>query len=229
MFEDLIFANDVEKETFKKYLPLKGKFLHKQIYDILKEANGGQVTYYELSSVLRYDKNLRDTLYIYLATAEEYLKALLLDKFDSDENLPKYIFGKYKVDNFKNNLYEINQAENSKIYYKLNIDFAALLDICIEKKLIAIDSSYVDRLNDLRNHTMHHSMLLFGQAHDLKEAKNNFRALERQLAALLLILPEDYREGFKASINKLNGTNGRRYLTKFYLETENGIHIKEDD
>ena len=121
MFEDLIFANDVEKETFKKYLPLKGKFLHKQIYDILKEANGGQVTYYELSSVLRYDKNLRDTLYIYLATAEEYLKALLLDKFDSDENLPKYIFGKYKVDNFKNNLYEINQAENSKIYYKLNI------------------------------------------------------------------------------------------------------------
>ena len=88
MFEDLIFANDFEKQTFKKYLPLKGKFLHKQIYDILKEANGGQVTYYELSSVLRYDKNLRDTLYIYLATAEEYLKALLLDKFDSDENLP---------------------------------------------------------------------------------------------------------------------------------------------
>ena len=229
MFEDLIFANEDEKETFKKYLPLKGKFLHKQIYDILKEANGDQVTYYELSSVLRYDKNLRDTLYIYLATAEEYLKALLLDKFDSDEKLPKYIYGKIGEENLKGDLYETDNAENSKIYYKLNIDFAALLDICIEKKLIAIDSSYVDRLNDLRNHTMHHSMLLFGQAHDLKEAKNNFRALERQLAALILILPEDYREGFKTSINKLNGTTGRRYLKKFYLETENGLHIKEDD
>lgn len=227
MFEDLIFANDFEKETFKKYLPLKGKFLHKQIYDILKEANGGQVTYYELSSVLRYDKNLRDTLYIYLATAEEYLKALLLDKFDSDKKLPKYIFGKFKVDNFKNNLYEINQAENSKIYYKLNIDFEVLLNVCIEKNLIEIDQTSVSKLNTLRNHTMHHAMLLFGQAHNLKEAKDNFRALERQLTALLFLLPEDYRAGFKTSINRLNGTPERRYLTKFYLETENGLHIKE--
>lgn len=229
MFEDIIFVNESEKKLFEKYLPLKGKFLFKQIYDILKEANNGQVTYYELSSILRYDKNLRDTLYIYLATAEEYLKAKLLDKFDSDEKLPKFIFGKKQTDDFKNSLHEVNQAESSKMYYKLNIDFATLLDICIEKKLIDINRASVDILNDLRNHTMHHSMLLFGQAHDLKEAKDNFKALERQLNTLLLLLPEDYRAGFNKSIDSLNGRQGKRYLTKFYLETEDGIHIKEDN
>ena len=82
MFEKLTFASPREKEDFEKYKKLKGVYLHKQVYDILLEANGGKVTYHELSSIIRYDKNLRDTLYIYLATAEEYLRALLCEKYD---------------------------------------------------------------------------------------------------------------------------------------------------
>lgn len=229
MFEELVFKNYHEKKQFKKYLSLKGRFLHKQIYDILKEANRGTVTYRELGSILRYDKNLRDTLYVYLATVEEYLKALLVDKFDNNDKLPDYIYGKEKTDKFKNGLYEIAQAKTSQIYYKLNIDFEALLIICAEKKLIYIDDTSIKVLNKLRNHTMHHSILLFGQAHNFKEAKDNFRALERQLTALMVLLPEDYKTGFKTSINRLNGPIERPYLTKFYLETEDGIHIKENN
>ena len=51
MFEKLTFASPKEKEDFEKYKKLKGVYLHKQVYDILLEANGGEnVTYYELSS-----------------------------------------------------------------------------------------------------------------------------------------------------------------------------------
>ena len=63
MFEKLTFASPKEKEDFEKYKKLKGVYLPKQVYDILLEANGGEtVTYAELSSIIRYEKNLRDTL-----------------------------------------------------------------------------------------------------------------------------------------------------------------------
>ena len=56
MFDQLTFASPKEKEEFEKYKRLKGVYLHKQVYDILLEANGGgEVTYYELSSLIRYD------------------------------------------------------------------------------------------------------------------------------------------------------------------------------
>ena len=91
MFEKLTFTSPKEEADFEKYKKLKGIYLHKQVYDILLEANGGEnVTYCELSSIIRYDKNLRDTLYIYLATVEEQLRVLLLDNFDLKPNTPKF-------------------------------------------------------------------------------------------------------------------------------------------
>ena len=58
MFEKLTYASLKEREDFEKYKKLKGIYLHKQVYDILLEANGGEtVTYAELSSIIRYDKN----------------------------------------------------------------------------------------------------------------------------------------------------------------------------
>ena len=58
MFEKLTFSSPKEQEDFEKYKKLKGVYLHKQVYDILLEANGGEnVTYSELSSIIRYDKN----------------------------------------------------------------------------------------------------------------------------------------------------------------------------
>ena len=91
IFDKLTFASSKEKADFEKYKKLKGIYLHKQVYDILLEVNGEEnVTYYELSSIIRYDKNLRDTLYIYLATIEENLRVLLLDNFDLKPNTPKF-------------------------------------------------------------------------------------------------------------------------------------------
>ena len=42
MFEQLTFTNEKEKQEFKKYLSLKGKYLYKQVYDILLEKNKGK-------------------------------------------------------------------------------------------------------------------------------------------------------------------------------------------
>ena len=228
MFEQLTFTNEKEKREFKKYLSLKGKYLYKQVYDILLEKNKGTVSYQELSSLIRYDKNLRDTLYIYLATCEEYLRALLLKSYDVARDSPKFEQHCYKplIDALKDK----DNLSKSNLYFKLDIDLSILIRICQEKGLININIQDRKYIKTLRNHTMHHAMLLFGQAHDLKETLNNFNALRKQLNALLSLLPKQYQTGFIASIKKLNGSGRKKFLQEFYLEYEDDkLHIKTND
>ena len=65
-------------------------------------------------------------------------------------------------------------------------------------------------------------LLIFGGAHNLKEAKDNFTSFERKVDALITLLPTEYVIGFQDSIVKLNGASPKKYLTKFYLEDNNG-------
>ena len=77
---------------------------------------------------------------------------------------------------------------------------------------------------------MHHAMLLLGQANNLEEVYANFNVLEKQLNALLYLLPQEYQVGFIDSIKKLNGTGRKKFLQEFYLEYEDGkLHIKTND
>lgn len=81
MFEKMTFQNQDEKDDFEKYRCLKGDDLYYQIYRILLEKSA-EVRYVQIRAYIRYDKNLRDKLYIYLATLEEYCKAQLLRFYD---------------------------------------------------------------------------------------------------------------------------------------------------
>lgn len=74
MFEKMTFQNQEEKDDFEKYRRLKGDDLYYQIYRILLEKTD-RVRYVTVRAYIRYDKNLRDMLYVYLAALEEYCKA----------------------------------------------------------------------------------------------------------------------------------------------------------
>ncbi len=86
MFERLIFADELERVKFDKYVKIRGKFVFKQIYDYLLNFDKEKVEYTDISSCIRYDKNMRDTLYIYLATFEEYLRTQLFDRYEIKES-----------------------------------------------------------------------------------------------------------------------------------------------
>ena len=222
IFEKLTFASPKEKEDFEKYKKLKGVYLHKQVYDILLEVNGGEnVTYYELSSIIRYDKNLRDTLYIYLATVEEQLRVLLLDNFDLKQNTPKFK-QRPSTQTLCDALVPKQYLESSELYFKLKADFKVLMETCAKKSLISISDEVMSLIKLLRNDVMHHHLLIFGGAHNLKEAKDNFASFERKIDALITSLPTEYVIGFRDDITKLNGASHEKYLTKFYLEENNG-------
>ena len=222
MFEKLTFASSKEKENFEKYKKLKGVYLHKQVYDILLEANGGEnVTYCELSSIIRYDKNLRDTLYIYLATVEEQLRVLLLDNFDLKPNTPKFK-QRPSTQTLCEALFPKQDCEASELYFKLQTDFKVLMETCTKKSLISISDEAMSLVKLLRNDVMHHHLLIFGGAHNLKEAKDNFASFERKIDALTTLLPAEYVIGFRDDITKLNGASHEKYLTKYFLEENNG-------
>lgn len=222
MFEKLIFASQEEKDNFEKYKKLKGVYLHKQVYDVLLEANGEEeISYNELSSIIRYDKNLRDKLYIYLATAEEYLRALLCEKYDVAEGCK--IFKGHCFAKLKEAIFEKDQYSRvSNLYFKLEPDLADMMRTCVERGIIAISDDAQKHINNLRNHTMHHTLLLFGKAKKLSDLSSNFEVLEKRINALCELLPDDYRKGFCDDILKLNGAPSKQYLTKFYLEIKDG-------
>jgi hypothetical protein len=221
VFDQLTFASPKEKEEFEKYKRLKGVYLHKQVYDILLEANGGGVAYHELSSIIRYDKNLRDTLYIYLATIEEQLRVLLLDNFDLKPNTPKFK-RRPSTQTLCEALLPKQDYELSELYFKLQADFKVLMETCVEKNIVSISDEVMALVKQLRNDVMHHHLLIFGGAHNLKEAKDNFASFERKINALITLLPNEYVMGFQNDITKLNGALHQQYLTKFYLEVQNG-------
>ena len=71
MFEKLI-VNTEDKDNYERNLFVKGEYLIKQIYDVLLDANNSEkVNWEEVLAVLKYDKSLRDEVYIFLASFEE--------------------------------------------------------------------------------------------------------------------------------------------------------------
>ena len=113
MFEKIKFEKEDDKKEFDKYKPLKGVDLYLQIYNILTE-NNRSITYSEFSSYIRYDKNLRYKLYVYMATVEEYLRSQFLLRYDV-VNQKKY--EQHCFEALKQNVVERDSITNSSMLY----------------------------------------------------------------------------------------------------------------
>ena len=91
----VIFNSVEERDDALFYIKVKGLYLHVEIYEyLLKENNNQAITWKQISDELRLDKGLRDTLYIFLATLEEYIRAYISNKYEDSINQPFWISGK---------------------------------------------------------------------------------------------------------------------------------------
>lgn len=219
MFEKMTFQNQDEKDDFEKYRCLKGDDLYYQIYRILLEKSA-EVRYVQIRAYIRYDKNLRDKLYIYLATLEEYCKAQLLRFYDvkTSKKYERHCYDKLIADLVK------KESDVSTLYYGLQPDFGDLMRVCQVKSVYEINDDVQKHIKDLRNKTMHHSILLFGNSKTERELSDNFEVLEKRLNALSVALPQEYRSGFLPDIKRLNENivHQTKHLSKFYLEVQDG-------
>lgn len=196
---DKLVIND--EKIFMKYINSKGLYLHKQVYDILLDINDNNtVLYEELSSIIRYDKNLRDKLYVYLATFEENLKAVLLEEYDVNEE-KEYRYANKLIEDIKPR----TTREYSNLYYGLEMDLGNLIEVVKQIKLF--DEPYLNRLENiriLRNKVMHHSILLLAKAKTKEEAFSSIDTLATRIEDLYYCLLDDYKAGFEKDINNLN-------------------------
>lgn len=217
-FEKLVLTESEQKD-FEKYAKIKGIYLHKQVYDVLLSYNSEQVSYSELSSVIRYDKNLRDKLYIYLATFEESLRAELFSKYDVENRNAVYQF-KTGLDELKKVIKRKTNIEFSNLYYCYQLELGRTIELFEHLKIC--DENTIDELRQikgLRNSVMHHNVLLLGKATNKEEAEENLNTLRKQIALLSKYLPHDYQSGFQRDINNLNlnSKTGKPYLDKLCL------------
>lgn len=194
-----LIIDESEKDNFNKYVEIKGENLYLQVYIILSEKLG-EVSYSNLSSLIRYDKNLRDCLYIYLANFEEYLRVRLFRKirYDGNDEIKSKNFRRLEFDKKDGSEYF-----NFNTYNKFNLELGPTIELIEIHNLFEEDVEKFKFVKDLRNKVMHFNMVTLGDAVSLEQASDNMVELKKGIKALKECLPQAYQRGFTGDINKL--------------------------
>ena len=204
MFGRLIFSDELERAKFEKYLKIRGKFVIKQIYDYLLNFDKEKVNYKDLSTCIRYDKNMRDTLYIYLATFEEYLRTQLFDRYEIIESFTSNRKERNDIKKMAENMYESIDNESSALFKMFNLDLGETISLVKELKMFGTEKiAEFDSIRVLRNKVMHHNLLVLGNTESLECVEKNKDKMKKGIIALANNLPDDYGQNFIGAINDL--------------------------
>lgn len=196
------FSSQEEKEECNFYLDMKGVEIHRQIMEYLQFdfCEESRIKWRIVSQKLKEDKRLRDKLYIYLATLEEYIRAYISNKYQDNASQNFWIDGKSAWNKIKTNL------QNGQTLFEVlqNTDFGTLIrqvkNLPIEDKEELFDKgigsdSNLDAVIDLRNAVSHHKFLLKYNFKDCQVGDVIANTLENNIKNLRQLLPERYRFG----------------------------------
>lgn len=188
-----------EVEDAKKYIALKGMVQYQRIINYCKNLSNELPTYTVVSNLYRYDKRLRDNLYIYMATVEEFMRACIGNKFEgNDINLVKteeFIKKQSKYKSISLTLEQLTLGELIHLVLKNKILFQNVYNL--ETLKMNLNAFRV-----LRNKISHHNFL-FAETYEKCMINNTVdKTIKYNIDNVKLLLPNEYREGFSKSINK---------------------------
>lgn len=194
-----ITPNSKDEEDAKFYFRVKGMKFYQKLIDHLEKTKS-LITWQNVSSLFRYDKRLREKLYVYIATLEEYIRAFLSNKY---ENQPKQSFwqdGKNEKLKVKGRISKgesvfevLEETDFNTLILQLKKIPEEVLGEMFEN-IVNIEDN-LKAVKELRNAVSHHVFLLDYQFHEcfFKGAKENF--LEHNIKNLIQLLPKEYRLG----------------------------------
>ena len=210
------FNNEKEKEEAEFYLSVKGVELHRRILDYLGcDFEKSKIEWPKIANVLRTDKALRDIIYKYLATLEEYIRAFISNKYIDNVQQEFWIDGTSKR---QENKIKTNIDSGKNLFDVLeDTDFGSLIqqvkNLPIEDKEQLFGDIYsdtnLDAVKELRNAVSHHKFL---SGYKLKTCSvDGFEGcrLIDNIKNLRQLLPERYRYGkngkggITAELNKI--------------------------
>lgn len=202
LLNEMTYENASQREEAKKYIALKGIVQYQRVIEFCRLYKVIPA-YKNVASLYRYDKRLRDNLYIYLATAEEFMRACLGNKFEDDDN------GLIKTKQF---------IEKQKQYHSVSLAMEQLTFGALIKMILSNQSVFtkhydlgnlkinLNAVRVLRNKVSHHNFLLAETyaACVVNGIRDN--SLEQNIKNLQGFLPVDFRQGFAITVN--NCANG---------------------
>lgn len=201
LLNHIVFKSEDEKESAKFYIDMKGIALHVRVLNYLGYIFNGdnKISWKKLSSTLKKDKKLRDKVYIYLATLEEYIRAYISNKYEDSPNQAFWVNGRGRNNQIKR---RIENGESVSAVLD-EVEFGTL--VAQIKKLPDEDKSAmfgqvysdknIDAVRELRNAVSHHQFL---QTYSFKECTvdgKTSNTLDNNLLNLRQLLPKEYRYG----------------------------------
>lgn len=193
-----------EEEACRKYMETRGVYLYKQVYDALATWTHDvkEIKYKQFSNLIRYDKGIRDKLYIYLAAAEEYLRNIIFEELEIDNRPKDSTKIKLNVSALRTRTVEERNEESNLYYYSYakNFEFGLIEKIFqkfkLAKKYGLIQSDIKEVRKLLRNKVMHHNMLLLSCFTERQDIEKEIKTIEKGVEALYRVLPTlELREG----------------------------------
>lgn len=188
-----------DKENYDRYSVLRGKQSYKIIYECLSKIDNN-ISYTDVNSFIRYDKKMKDILYIFLGSLEEYIKNYIFTNYDF-----KYRTGYDETPiTFYNQLPDIEKKtvcdyEITELYKRYGLNFKDMVDLLkdhADEHPFDIDKLYM--VKELRNDVMHHTPLLFNYKNE-----STVQITNERIMALIELLPSHYRECLCEDLNDI--------------------------
>lgn len=198
--EKVIFKDDEERDNALFYIDMKGLYLHIMIYDYLsKETGNDHISWKQISDELRKDKGLRDVLYIYLATLEEYIRAYISNKYSDNTDQPFWINGWKKHNKISDNI----KKGNPLFLVLQDVDFGTLVKQTLSLPQNDIENLFggngskenLEAIKKLRNCVGHHQFLKTCKLKTCCVDGVESNSLIDNIKNLCQLLPVEYRYG----------------------------------
>ena len=210
--------NSDDKSTFEKYSKIRGVQQYRIIFEALNKVESN-VKFADVNSFVILDKAIKDVLFKYLGTLEEYIRNDILLRFDFDPEAelkkPEYHYFK----GLPKCIRKTNPADEITDFYKrFSLNFGDLVSFIKDYDSQTYDTSKLDIIINLRNSVMHHSPLLFDY-----NFESTVDETLKGINALVEMLPSDYKDGCIKNLkvpNKKTQDNIASAYYKFLLYKE---------
>lgn len=211
----IAFKNEQEKEEAEFYMAVKGVELHRRILLFLgcTFSEKSKIKWSKIARILKSDKALRDVIYIYLATLEEYMRAFISNKYENNIQQSFWINGRGERNWIKDNI-----ERGQELFEVLeNTEFGCLIkqveNLPIEDRTQLFGDSYCKKnlvaVKELRNAVSHHKFLAGYKLKTCRVDGFEGSTLIDNIKNLRQLLPERYRYGkngkggITAKLNKI--------------------------
>lgn len=222
IIEIVTFDSETEKKRYDEYIKTSGiGNCYFAAIALRNYTNKNHIEYSVFSSLIRYDKSLREQMYKWLSTFEEAYKEKLFKRLE-------YSGGEIELREINNDKIRdfqiINGGYGINFYKSCELTLGGIIQLINLKKEINVkedEISHLKRIKKLRDSLMHHQFILIDKSSELtpKSIDKNIKVRHLQIESLLSMLDLSHRKTLIESLNQLTDkTSSPIKLEKFQIE-----------